>query len=102
MKTDKQGGFNPFVKLESPVTLASSHERVVRTSQAGRVIGFGCSSEEEQAHEALVSFAKQARENPDTASDPNFRQQLHDHIQKLEDSIVSSHGSQGGQSEGNQ
>lgn len=102
METNRKHGVNPFVKLDEQVTLASSSERVVRTAQTGRVVGFGCSLEEEQASEALANFAKQARENPGAASDPDFRQKLHEHVERLEKSIAAAHGGQGSPKGGGQ
>lgn len=97
MEAKKQSNRTPFVKLDEQVSLASSSERVVKTTQVGRVIGFGCNQSEQDALEALKNFAKEARENPQSASDPNFKQRLHEHVQKLEDAIASSHGNQSGQ-----
>ena len=97
MQAKKQRNRSPFVKLDEQVSLASSSERVVKTTQVGRVIGFGCNQDEQDALEALKNFSKQARENPQTASDPTFRQKLHEHVQKLEEAIASSHGNQSGQ-----
>jgi hypothetical protein len=88
MNTNEHSSKSPFVKLEEQVTLASSSERVVKTAQVGRVIGFGCHSSEQEAHEALTKFAKQARKNPSSAG-PDFEKKVRGHVAKLEKAILS-------------
>ncbi|MEA2489378.1 MAG: hypothetical protein QOH21_1170 [Acidobacteriota bacterium] len=78
---------SPFVKLDEQVSLASSTPRVIRTSEAGRVIGFGCSSAEESAFKSLESFIRDARNNPPA----DFEAQLHQHVQKFQQAVVSDH-----------
>lgn len=90
MNINERSSKSPFVKLEEQVTLASSSERVVKTAQVGRVIGFGCHSSEQEAHEALTKFAKQARKNPASAG-PGFAKKIHGHVAKLEKAILSQH-----------
>ncbi|PSJ40502.1 hypothetical protein [Allosphingosinicella deserti] len=96
MSSERKPQENPFVPLDTPVSLASASERVVQTNEIGRVIGFGCHQDEQDALESLKQFAKQARENPDAASDPSFRETLHGHVQKLEEAIASSYGGTSG------
>lgn len=80
----------PFVKLDEQVTLASSSARVVKTAQVGRVLGFGCHQEEQEALESLKSFAKQARDNPASAG-PDFEKKIRERVDKLEKVIVKHH-----------
>ena len=85
--TSNQKAVNPFVKLDEQVTLASSSPRAVRTDQAGRVIGFGCSSNEQQALETLKGFVKESKSKK---ADADFEKNLHKHIQELEKQILAS------------
>jgi hypothetical protein len=89
MRTNKETAKTPFVTLDEPVSFASSSARVVRTNQVGRVLGFGCSGEEQQSFDALESFAKEAREHPERTPS-NFEQELHNRVAALERSVVTA------------
>lgn len=78
---------SPFVPLEEPVSFASSTPRVLQTSQAGRVIGFGCSSAEQEAFESLKSYIQQAREQP--ASAQNFESELRSKVDAFHQQVVA-------------
>ena len=80
---------SPFVKLDEQVTLASSTPRVILTGEAGRVIGFGCSSAEEASFKSLESFIRDSRKNPPE----NFESELQSRIQKFQQEVVNEHKS---------
>ena len=82
---------SPFVKLDEPVSFASSSKRVIQTNQAGRVIGFGCSGAEEEALENLEGFLRQARAQPDSISQEDFEREVHERVQALEQEVLRSH-----------
>ncbi|HEX8744441.1 MAG TPA: hypothetical protein VF712_15030 [Thermoleophilaceae bacterium] len=82
-------GENPLVDLDEKVSFASTTPRVVRTQEAGRLIGFGCSGEEEAAHQQLEGFLQQARENPGM-DQGEFEGQVRSMLGQLEQSILSS------------
>lgn len=42
MKTTDKKQQKGFVKLDEQVSLASAYKRVIKTSVAGRELGFGC------------------------------------------------------------
>lgn len=89
MEANKHRNPSPFVKLDDQVSLASASERVVKTQQEGRVLGFGCNGREQEALESLKNFAKQARENPSLAG-ADFEQKLRAQVQQLEQAIATS------------
>ena len=79
---------NPLVELDETVSFASTTPRVIRTKQAGRLIGFGCSGAEESAHQSLENFLMEHRENP---GDPGeFESKLREHLSDLETQILSA------------
>ena len=78
---------SPFVKLDEQVSLASSTPRVIRTSEAGRVIGFGCSGAEEASFKSLESYIRDSRNNPPD----NFENELNQKIEAFKQEVLNEH-----------
>jgi hypothetical protein len=76
-----------LVDLDEPVSFASTTPRVIRTAQVGKVIGFGCSTAEEEAFQSMEGFLKDSRENP--SDQEEFESKLHEHISALETQIAA-------------
>jgi hypothetical protein len=83
-----------LLDLDEPVSFASTTPRVIRTTQVGKVIGFGCSTAEEEAFQSMEGFLKESRDNPGDQAE--FESKLHDHVTELETQIAADQRARAG------